>query len=1669
MSRLGQIGRSSCSLLLVTMMLASFLVPLTAGLASASEDFTTEASGWQISDGEHVFSGTDETPCVIRSEVSGDITFSAKVMFLNTEAEAGLGLLQDTDYGYGFTLDSKLNKIFVYYAGSRTELSYTPELRTWYELKLQKLGSTYYAYVNNVLVHSYTYAGMPDSVSGQACLLASRVGIRYYKDVSVESAGEPQAGSLSDFSLEVAGQDALGWTEHAGDWSVSYGECRIRETSTARDLWYYSTRSGQTVADDTIKVKLWLSSPGNEMEEAGVIARYQDANNHYRFVMMPSKTSTELRLVKREGGTDTVLAQATAEDLREAWHELKFVLNGSALRGYLDDELVCSATDDSFATGLVGLMAHPWNSSGGAFEARFDDFVVGISPPTLSEEMAKINEIIRTGAERVVRQTSRSTLISTFSGIPSLEVLETPEWQAPARPEGVAPSYLLDLISPQGGAWVNEGTITFEWAASESLQIQRYDLYIDGELYESTSSTSLTVTLRDGSHTWHVVAIDPAGREHYPAAARTVQIDTTPPVEPMLLSPGAGLAMADAAPRLRWNVLSDLSGVAYELQVDDSQDFSTPEVVRAGLKSSNLGLAELSDGTWYWRVRAVDGAGNAGSWSSGSFVVDTAPPAAPALNSPVDGVAVAESALVFSWGAVNDQTSVSYQLQISGDAGFSYPLIARRGLSAAEYDISGFSDGIYYWRVRAVDSAKNEGPWASSSFTVDVTAPPSPLLLAPVDGVDTEAPDTPTLDADQSLITNSNVLRLGWRDVVDLTGVTYEAQVDDDADFSSPVVAEVGLDITAYTTSELADGIYHWRVRAVDGVGNVGEWSTGSITIDATAPPALTSSPLPVGVLKFNITPKLDWYSVNDFTGVTYEVQVDDDPDFSSPMVAKSGLTDTELAIAELGDGIYHWRVRAVDGAGNAGGWGTHSFTIDSTMDDTARFVWDAVPPGTYHVQATSGSGLISAGAGIDTDKDGISDELEENLRRMGYPANALRRDVFLEIDRMEGARTLDEKETRDLINAFKDALIQNPDGSWGIDLHLYYDDVIPAGEVNLDFNSNDYYYWYYLRHHDLPEGFRWVLLARGIKEGPWWEFWKEYLGFSFGPRGSVIDVNWATLPFTQISLRNLDSILMHELGHVVGGLPDRTDLSNSVMNYLLINLYPWKMGYSSGEWQILESGLRPCYPRSQLEFEKQLYADRLNGTGAGTLGAAPVQELNILPYIEGEPIASTGTLTTLGDEVGPPEGSDVLKYSIVQGSDDVFIGWGYEGSAEEHFSGSTHGIDYAANITAKGEVMAGLEAEYDYDVTISQRGLEGQFHAEGFVGVKAEGEVTGDITLSYGELSLTNKFEARGEVGAGAGGQVEGEFQLGADGFYTGFDAGGFVGARASGEASLSTSLSAFGYDIVGVDADVGGSVGVGLGGEIGGDLGATWEDGNLKLSVGLDIGAYLGIGGEIHIDLQITLPIGDAVDALVSVGEAVCDAGKWIYEEGLVPIGEAIERGWATVCDAASDVADAVVNVASAAADVVVDIANTVVDVASDIANTVVDVAGDVWDAACDAVGDAANAIISAASSAWDTVSSFASSAYSGITSFASSAWNTLSDWGSSAWNTVSSAASSAWNGITSFASSAGDVLSTAGSYAWSGLTSIGSGLCDVGSSAVDTLSDWGSSAWDALTGWW
>ncbi len=419
-----------------------------------------------------------------------------------------------------------------------------------------------------------------------------------------------------------------------------------------------------------------------------------------------------------------------------------------------------------------------------------------------------------------------------------------------------APS-AVTLISPSDGAYLNESTIDFVWnKANDALSgIDYYVLqytvnssFSSGVVETTLVDTTFTTALSDTTYYWRVKARDRATNQSNWSSVWSFEIDTQAPSTPMLISPVGGVYLNNSVIGFEWSGVQmfgfgfgrDRSPIKYVLQVDTSISFSMP--VAVDTVTNTYDTLVLSEDNYFWRVRAYDFAGNESPFSApDSFGVDLTAPSAPVLISPGNGTLLNTNNPTFIWHKSIDNLSGidHYLLQYDTDGSFSNPITT--SISDTIYT-SYLPDSLYYWRVKAVDRATNQGNWSSVwSFEIDTQTPNAPILISPIDGIYlsdilvtfewTEVTNLPFSIGRIQKVNNNN--RSEW--ILD-SQVMYILQIDTLLGFTSPLITDT-LNTTSTTLSLYENSPFYWRVKAYDLAGNQGPYANPeSFGVDITAP-----------------------------------------------------------------------------------------------------------------------------------------------------------------------------------------------------------------------------------------------------------------------------------------------------------------------------------------------------------------------------------------------------------------------------------------------------------------------------------------------------------------------------------------------------------------------------------------------------------------------------------------------------------------------------------------------------------------------------------------------------------------------------------------------------------------------------------------------------------------
>ncbi len=352
-----------------------------------------------------------------------------------------------------------------------------------------------------------------------------------------------------------------------------------------------------------------------------------------------------------------------------------------------------------------------------------------------------------------------------------------------------------------------------------------------------------TSELVPGTYYWRVIAISDQGIHGLFSDAWSF---TVPVKKPVLTAPQDRSIKSVKGPlTFEWQVLEGATAYGIELlsAPPENPNGNIPSVYRIGAGLSPGGqpvfpgnTENLSDGTYYWRVIALNDQGLYGFFSDAwSFTI----PPRPGLAAPENSYSQSDrGSILFDWydlpGAISYGIELLSQLPDDSERNTDYPSQYRIGADlspggASQFmgDTSGLAPGTYYWRVIAVDDQGLYGvfsdPWAFS-------VPAKPVLGSPGHGFSQP---------------KRGPLNFTWQVLPGATDYAIELlsappeNPNGTAASMYRIVADLSPNgsIPSYpgNTSGLAPGMYYWRIIAINAQGIYGVFSDAwSFTVPRT-------------------------------------------------------------------------------------------------------------------------------------------------------------------------------------------------------------------------------------------------------------------------------------------------------------------------------------------------------------------------------------------------------------------------------------------------------------------------------------------------------------------------------------------------------------------------------------------------------------------------------------------------------------------------------------------------------------------------------------------------------------------------------------------------------------------------------------------------------------------
>ena len=273
---------------------------------------------------------------------------------------------------------------------------------------------------------------------------------------------------------------------------------------------------------------------------------------------------------------------------------------------------------------------------------------------------------------------------------------------------------------------------------------------------------------------------------------------------PILATPANNTIGISLTPTLSWSTVPGAD--KYRLEVNTKNDFTGTVIYdQDTVSSASKQIGGLFDNTtYYWRVTALNNAGNSSDTSStfnyttGKSVLVTA----------TNGATSVSTSPTLSWNKTTGANT--YRLEVNTKSDFTgAPVFDNASLTDTTQALSGLSyNTTYFWKVTASSNAIAKT--ATSSVYSFTTQLEKPQLTYPGNGA----------------IVDSIAVNLKWDTV---TGANkYVVEMNSKNDFSGTVIKPI--DTVTVTSLTLNSGLdkdstYYWRVKALSSSGNFSDYS----------------------------------------------------------------------------------------------------------------------------------------------------------------------------------------------------------------------------------------------------------------------------------------------------------------------------------------------------------------------------------------------------------------------------------------------------------------------------------------------------------------------------------------------------------------------------------------------------------------------------------------------------------------------------------------------------------------------------------------------------------------------------------------------------------------------------------------------------------------------------
>ena len=467
---------------------------------------------------------------------------------------------------------------------------------------------------------------------------------------------------------------------------------------------------------------------------------------------------------------------------------------------------------------------------------------------------------------------------------------------------------IVYLYAPTSAQLFGYNDIEFNWSAIDNLDLDlSCDLTIDSTISDSNVSTlnntntSTIITVVNGFHYWNVTCYDNAGNMNF---SETRNFTVSAPPLPILISPQnytGGFTTTNGT--FTYNATHDAAIDNCSLYIDDSFNQANDSILLNGLNYFYVDTLSSGNHTWQVKCENPSGIGNSSKWV---FWVDLVDPNV-TLDTPFNGSEINSSNTILSWFAIDDLTyNMTCDLNVQGTI---YGGITTLNNTNTTYNLTGLTDGTYYWNVTCYDRLNRTD--VSDTWWFKINGAPSITLDYPINHANISTTNITFLftPSDSGGLENCSIY--------------LDGNLEDTKN-SSELINGVQNNFTIY---DILEGYHNWTIGCYDTVGDSSIAEPYNFTVDWTPP---TITPLaPNATTYYTGDIEFNWTAI-DALSEDLSCMIDiSDHGIEGPYSVANSSFNSYIVIG-ISDGLHYYNITCADVSGNNATTTILNFTVDT-------------------------------------------------------------------------------------------------------------------------------------------------------------------------------------------------------------------------------------------------------------------------------------------------------------------------------------------------------------------------------------------------------------------------------------------------------------------------------------------------------------------------------------------------------------------------------------------------------------------------------------------------------------------------------------------------------------------------------------------------------------------